>query len=76
MKTIESSNDVKVCFSEINEHIKNNREIVKGEKEAELLLVISREIYDLRSTNLSYNDKCEFNMQCDSNSMTQLFEVH
>ena len=75
MKTIISSNDVKKCFAEIKEHIKNNQETVKGKKEAGLLLVISREAYEMRSANLSYNEKCEFNMQCDSNSTIQLFEV-
>ena len=76
MQTIHSSNDIKIAFSEINEHIANNLLTVKGQKESESLLVISSETYELRSCNLSYNDKIEFKMQCDINSKTQLFEVH
>lgn len=75
MKTIESSNDLKECFLEIKTHIEANKETVQGKKEADILLVISREAYCARSANLSYNNKIEFNFQCSSNSKTQLFEV-
>ena len=75
MKTIETSSDLKKCLSEIKEHIARNTETKKGNIRAKLLLNISREVYDHRSSNLSYNDKVEFNMQCDSNSVTQLFQV-
>ncbi len=75
MNTIESSTDLKTCFSEIKQHIENNIETVKGNIEAPTLMNISHEAYDMRSSNLSYNRKCEFMMQCDSNSKTQLFQV-
>ena len=75
MNTIISSNDIKICFSEMKDHLENNNETVKGKKYAEVLLVISKEAYELKSINLSYNEKVEFMMQCDSNSATQLFEV-
>ena len=75
MKTIQSSTDIKESLNEIKLHVEANQETVKGEKEAEQLLVISREVYEIRSSSLSYNSKIEFSMQCDSNSMTQLFQV-
>ncbi len=75
MKTINSSTDIKTCMSEISKHIKENQETVKGEKLAEILMNISREIYDIRSSNLGYNEKIEFAFLCDKNSSTQLFQV-
>ena len=59
MKTIETSSDLKTCLSEIKEHIARNPETKKGNVRAKLLLNISREVYDVRSSNLSYNDKVE-----------------
>jgi len=75
IKTVEGSNDVKQCLSEIKEHLAKNTETVRGEKEAEMIMVISKEAYNLRSSNLNYNGKVEFSMQCDPSSRTQLFQV-
>jgi hypothetical protein len=75
MKTIESSTDLKTCFSEIKQHIEANIETVKGNVNASTLMNISYEAYALRCINLSYNRRCEFRLQCDSNSKTQLFQV-
>ena len=75
MKTIQSSTDIKEALNEIALHIANNREVAAGKRQAELLLIISREVYETRSAGLNYNDKIEFAMQCDSASMTQLFQV-
>ena len=75
MKTIQSSTDVKEALNEIALHIANNRAVAAGKRQAELLLIISREVYEIRSTGLNYNDKIEFAMQCDSQLLTQLFQV-
>ena len=75
MELINSSNNIKKCISEINSHISNNKETVQGLKPAVTLLIISSEAYELRSGNLSYNDKIEFSFQCNRSSVTQLFEI-
>ena len=75
MKTIESSNDIKKCFAEMKEHLAKNQETVTGKKEANIIMVISREAYDIKSENLNYNGKVEFAMQCNPSSKTQLFQV-
>ena len=75
MKTIQSSTDIKEALNEIALHIANNREVAAGKRQAELLLIISREVYEIRSAGLNYNDKIEFAMQCDSQLLTQLFQV-
>ena len=75
MRTIQSSADIKEAFNEVARHIQANQETVKGEEAAELLLVISREVYEILSAGLTYNNKIEFAMQCDPNSLTQLFQV-
>jgi len=75
MKTIESSNDIKKCMAEVKQHLSANEETVNGNKEADIIMIISREFYDIRSGNLSYNEKIEFAFQCDSSSKTQLFTV-
>ena len=75
MKTIESNTDIKKCFKEIKAHLSRNIETVKGKKEAETILVISREAYDLKRSNLSYNKRMGFSLQCNSSSKTWLFRV-
>jgi len=75
MKTIESSSNIKTCFSEMNEHIEANKDTISGEKEAKFIMNISQDAYEIKSSNLSYNKRIEFAMQCDSNSRTQLFQV-
>jgi len=75
MKTIQSSTDIKAAFNEIASHIHANQKTARGEEVAELLLVISSEVYVTLSASISYNAKIEFAMQCDPNSMTQLFQV-
>lgn len=75
MQTIQSSTDNKQAQKEIALHMEANPEVTRGKKQADVLLVISREVYDLVSSNVPYKLKIIFAMQCDSNSMTQLFVV-
>ena len=75
MKMIIASGNVKVAFNEINQHICDNRDTAKAAKVAEHVMVITREVYELQSQNLPYNQKVEFAMMCYPSSLTQLFEV-
>ena len=76
MKTyIKASDDVKTALGEIRQHLNQNQKVVTGEKESDVLMIISREVYEVRLLLLQHNARCEFSFQCDPSCKTHLFQV-